>query len=151
MKKHTMWIAAGVIALVASGAVAQEEPTRGKAYFASAGPVSEKQMRSAMTNYQVALQSGNQGLVESALAHIAYLALSTQGQDFGELTECVEQLERSGSSAEIQYKASLTSLALRNPGLFKIEDADTYEYADQLFAALSGRLQHTFLVDAGRH
>jgi len=90
--------------------------------------------------YLAALASENDGVVESALAHVAMMKLVRPDAGCPALREAVERTARTADTQELQYKAYLTLRVLDDPGLFKGLERGGYAAADEFFGAAASRL-----------
>src|SRR6185369_532484 len=96
-------------------------------------------------NFAAALQSENDGAVESALALVARLKLSLPERRFVMIeSECV-RLITNGQTESIRYKAYLVLNLLGHPRMFATEARTSYPDANEMFTALANRLQVTDL------
>ena len=90
--------------------------------------------------YAAALASSNPGVVESALAHVAMIALTMPDSDMSAARACVAAIERKAPTRETRYKAWVVRSLMDNPKLFAGMAKAGYEDPDALFAALAGRM-----------
>jgi hypothetical protein len=112
--------------------------TKEHAYFGvSAAPTATNTVR-AERGYLACLTTENDGVMESALAHVAMMKLT--GSDCTMLESRVAGVARTAASPEIRYKAFLTGKVLTNPDVFGSLAMGSYETPDELFGAIASRL-----------
>jgi hypothetical protein len=85
-------------------------------------------------------------IVECGLAQIAMLKLAQPNCQNAMIKEKVDNLAMNGETPAIRYKAYITSMVFENPDLFVYEKYGNYECGDDLFRALSERMQQTILA-----
>ncbi len=90
--------------------------------------------------YTTALASTNRGIVESALAHVAMIALTIPDADMSSAKARVAEIEAKGGTEEVRYKAWVVRMSMENPNLFTGMARTGYEDPDALFAAMASRL-----------
>jgi hypothetical protein len=145
MKTYSMLLMAGLVLASASSAKGQDSVVPLSRYFARPDCSKIKDIKKVRQNYALGLVSDNDGVVESSLAHIAYISMCIPDFCTEEMQSNVSALSVAGRTAVIQYKAYLASLAIGSPKLFVQEACEKYENGEQLFTALSKRLQETLL------
>ncbi len=96
-------------------------------------------------SYALCLKSPVDGVVESALAHVTRLKLCRPELELGRIADILPELAREGRTPAIRYKASIASLVYDTPGLFVREQAEEFITVEDLYAALSNRLQSSLL------
>jgi len=132
-------------ALPAVGQPATIPGTDTEGYFSRPEKYRMMDVRKASRNYAKCLKSENDGIVESALAHVAYTRLILPTADLKDLREAVEGLTNADRSPVIRYKAYLASMVFVNPGLFTRTAATNYADGDEFFAAIAFQLRHSLL------
>jgi|GEM_PF-3065912 len=112
----------------------------GHTYFPDSATFACVNATNAAGSYRSALASKNIGVVESALAHVAMIALTVPACDVTKIEEAVAAIERRGSTEEIRYKAWLVRQLMDNREMFAGGTRGDYDGPDALFAALTGRM-----------
>ncbi len=138
MKKQMITLAAVTILMVAA-TVAQP------AYFSSREHHRTADLDKAAKNYAECLESCNTGVIESALAHAVQMKLYTPEKEFEVLHARVNSLAVNGCNPAIRYKAYIAGLVYDAPDLFKVEQGQKFENAEELFNSISKRLQVALL------
>ena len=146
MKRYTL--AAGLILGTASAMgqvprispVSQERPCiSSTAHYATAN------LAQAKKNFLWTLQSDNDGVVESALAHVAQMRILVPNEDMRDIEVALAQLSNNGRTPVIRYKGYLATQVFASPALFARAAAVDYASGDDFFAAVALRLQQTML------
>ncbi|MBX2989662.1 MAG: hypothetical protein KF749_00690 [Bacteroidetes bacterium] len=137
MKTKKMAYAVLVMSTLSVAAFSQ---TNSGTYFSEASSVRGANLAKAEKQYANCLKSANDGVVESALAHVALLKLMNPERDFALVAPAVDVVAGTNPSPEIRYKAYLVSNVLRNPELFSGEARTSYESPDELFSVLASRM-----------
>jgi hypothetical protein len=105
----------------------------------------DEYIQKAIKNYEAALSSSNNGLVESALAHLTYIQINFPQTDLTKIRATIADLAESGSTPVIRYKAYLATIVLQNPASImsglKAESSDS----NQFFSAVASKVQRTLL------
>lgn len=130
---------AAVIATMVLAATVSAQTTSVK-YFADESRYSSPNALRAERGYTVCLGSENDGVVESALAHITMMKLMKTTDDNKAVRTKVTVLARTASSPELRYKAFLTKSVLENPEMFKSMATTAYASPDELFGAVASRM-----------
>lgn len=94
------------------------------------------------------LQSINDGVVESSIAHIAFMVLVFPEIDRNSTIEKLEQLSLYGSTPGIRYKAYLANLVAGNASAFGRLLDQEYTDAEGFFIAIAQRAQAALLGEA---
>ncbi len=138
--------------LGASGAVAGGKESAGneRPYFSTPERCREIDLKKACQNYVAGLKSGNDGVVESTLAHVIRMKMCRKTDDFCDVKAVVDGLAVAGPTPGIRYKAYLASLVLDNPAWFSEECDKEYAGPEELFTSLAKRLDQTLLGSADR-
>ncbi len=95
--------------------------------------------------YAECLQTGNPGVIVSALGHAVRMKLFVPEVNCPGLHQQISSLAVFGRTPSIRYKAYLASLVFDSPQLFKEEGARQYKDTEDLFNAVAGRLQVALL------
>jgi hypothetical protein len=85
-------------------------------------------------------------IVECGLAQIAMLKLAQPNCKNAMIKDKIDDLAMNGETPAIRYKAYITSMVFENPGMFVYEKYGSYECGDDLFRALSKRMEQTMLA-----
>lgn len=128
--------AAVLAAMMMTATVHAGEP----GYFSESAKYTVANKTAAEKAYCASLKSDNEGVRESALAHVAVLELSTPEPGSREVRACVERIARTASSDELRYKAFLVGVVMEHPEIFRNLSRDGYAAPDELYAALASRL-----------
>ena len=150
MKTYSMLLMAGLLLAGSSGARAQDGNAEERSYFARPDCSKIKNVEKIRQNYLSALRSDNPGVVQSALAQVAYISMCMPDFSSGVMTATVASLAATGNTQAVRYRAYLTALAIENPGMFAAEREGKYENGEQLYSALSTRLQAALLSYSDR-
>jgi len=138
MKKQMITLAA-VTVLMAAATVAQPS------YFSSRERHNTTDLDKAAKKYAECLECGNNGVIESALAHAVQMKLYAPEKELDVLHAKINSLSVNGCNPVIRYKAYLASLVYDAPDLFKQEQEQKFDNAEELFSSVSNRLQVTLL------
>jgi hypothetical protein len=95
--------------------------------------------------YLAALKMDNDGVVEAALAHITRMKLYRPCETCKELVKKIHSLAVDGHTPAIRFRAYLASVAMDSPELFAREQRVEYRDPEEMFVALSTRLQTSLL------
>jgi hypothetical protein len=79
---------------------------------------STKTLKAALPNYYNALNSNNDGVIESAIENLVKLKIHAPDLDFSKVTKRLDQLTEQGNTSEIKYKAFIAYLYLENTERF---------------------------------
>jgi hypothetical protein len=109
-------------------------------YFSDSATYVRVGASNAARAYSAALASTNTGVVESALAHVAMIALTMPDSNMSTVKPRVAAIETRGFTKEVRYKAWVVRSLMDNPKLFAGMARSGYGDADALFAALAGRM-----------
>jgi hypothetical protein len=112
----------------------------GHNYFSDSASYARRGATKAAESYLSALSSTNNGVVESALAHVAMIKLTKPDCEMGSVKACVSSIERKGSTEEVRYKAWVVKTLMDNPELFAGIAKAGYKEPDALFAALASKI-----------
>lgn len=128
-------------------ATAQRTDTEG--YFSRIESYKTMDLPKTCKSYAHCLKSENDGIVESALAHIAYTRLVLPTADLKEIRGEMEKLANSDRTPVIRYKAYLASMVFTSPGMFTRTPDTRYKNGDEFFSAVDSQLRHSLLGDRG--
>ena len=112
---------------------------------AQAGTLTEKAIEKAEKNYLACLNSGNEGVVTTAIAEVVRLRLALPNRPMESIGHRLAELTVNGETAAIRYRAYLAGAALENPRLIPAAVAASASGNDDLFALIAARLQATLL------
>lgn len=143
MKKQMIALVV-VTALMAASAGAQQ------GYFSSRETHRSVDLDRAAQRYAECLESCNTGVIESALAQAIQMKLYAPEKGFDVLRQKVNSLSVNGGNPAIRYKAYLASLVYDDPELFKQEQGQKFDSAEDLFNSVSTRLQVALLGSQDR-
>jgi hypothetical protein len=121
-----------------------------KPYFSNIESHQRVDLRCASGRYLAALGTANEGVIESAMAHVVRMKMYRPNENFPDLRAAINSVAVVGPTAAIRYKAYLASLVLDNPAWFKEECGREYRNPTELFAALANRLEKALISHAGR-
>jgi hypothetical protein len=127
-----------VMMMLAATAKAQFAPER--AYFAKASYSQSINTARTEQSYLSCLRTGNDGVIESALAHVAMMKLTVPWNESKATMEKVGDVARTATSPEIRYKAFLTKAVLEDPRMFLGIASSGCNTPDELFSLLASRL-----------
>lgn len=138
-------ITAGLI-LAAATAMGQGRQTAAeRPCLSSKADYSVTRLDKARKNFIASLNSGNDGVVESAIAQVAHMRAMLPQVDLSDIEAAVDELANSGRTPVIRYKAYLAGLVFANPRMFSQEITVDYASGDEFFTAIASRLQQTLL------
>ncbi len=142
MKTYTM-VAASL--LIASATALGQDAQRGASRFASITSHSEEYVQNAAENYTLLLTSQNDGVVESATAHLTYLRMGSPGSDFSEARKAITKLADNGRTNVIRYKARLAMVVFDSPELFADGVRASSSDGNEFFLEIASKVQKTLL------
>jgi len=131
--------AAAVVAMMMVAVTVQAQNVS-TAYFGDPCRYEQIGMRKMERAYIAPLMSENEGVVESALAHVAMMKLLLPAANHDAVKEHVVRVARSAAAPELRYKAYLTGMVLDKPEMFREMPRQGYATADQLFGAVASTL-----------
>ena len=112
-----------------------------QSYFSDVVSCQAADLKKAEKNYLACLDSPNDGVLESGLAHIAMMKIFFPASAFPTLEQKVAELSVAGRTPTIRYKAYLTSAVFENPTAFALVAMAGYEDGEQLFKSLAAQMQ----------
>jgi hypothetical protein len=148
MKTFALVVAGG---LVLAGATAngfaggKTEDVPSRPYFSDSASHARIDVARAASKYKPCLTCGNEGAVESALAHVAWMKIMRPDADLNEMREILDQLSVAGSTPDIRYKAYLTFLIFDHPAMFAQLRNGVYSSSDDFYAAVAKTLRTNLL------
>jgi hypothetical protein len=142
MKVGTLLIAAMLCTTVAgkAGAYAGDLGHAAKAL----STMSERRIEIAKKSYLEALNSPNDGVVQSAIGILLQWRLINPQEDLSKLERKISDLALNGSSPAVRFKASLASLVIDNPAIVNF-DAASCEDCGELFDAITGSVRQMMI------
>lgn len=106
--------------------------------FSSAfGQTPEPNKERVVTNYTVALQSENPGVVESALFHSVLFKKTFNQHDSVQLMNGISYVYNNGMSKRLRHKAYLIHSLFTIPGLLESIDTEMFENEDVFYRTIS--------------
>ncbi len=142
MKVGTLLVAAMLCTTVAgkAGAYAGDLGHAAKALTT----MSENRIEKAKKSYLEALNSPNEGVVQSAIGIVLQWRLINPQEDLSKLERKISDLALNGSSPAVRFKASLASLVIDNPAVVNF-DAASCEDCGELFDAIAGSVRQMMI------
>jgi hypothetical protein len=110
-------------------------------YFSDLRYHQKANLEKAVDHFTECLKSSNEGVVESALAHIARMKLYLPERRFDSLAERICLLSTEGPTPRIRYEAYLVCSLFTTTALFSAESRMEFNDPGELFTALSRKLQ----------
>lgn len=101
------------------------------------GQTPEPNKELAATNYSVALQSENPGVVESALFHSVLFKKAFNQQDSVQILNGIAHVYNNGMSKRLRHKAYLIHSLLNIPGLLESVDTEVLENEEVFYRTVS--------------
>ncbi len=145
MKLSAIVLAAGLAVIGGASANAASAEDGDVPYFAIPNEQNTQKLDAALKSYAAALASDNEGLVESALAQVGFVAIWMPEQQFEDLREVVAKVANSGCSQSLRFKAYLIGMALESPRLFAHVRWADFRTTDEFYTALTRAMQVTLL------
>lgn len=142
---RTMVAVTAAALLLAGAASAQEQR-----YFPPADRYTPAAVVKLEKAYAPCLDCRNEGVIESALAQIAWAGLMTDAANVAGLRPAIDRLVTGNKPPAIRYRAYLVTVVLDHPQLFAGIAQRDYEDSGSLFAALSDRLRTTLATYSDR-
>ena len=135
--KAAAFALAMMVAVTASNA---QSMAAEQGYFADATKFEPALIGQAEKGYIDCLKSDNDGVVESALAHVAMIKLALPARGFKEVELQIARLVKNAATPELRYKAYVTLVVMQHPEIFGSVAQGDYRGSDELFGAMSSRL-----------
>jgi hypothetical protein len=101
---------------------------------------------SGKVNYMMALKSGNEGLMESALMHLMVLKIRAPQSDMMEAESTVNSLLVNSPEASTRYKASLALQVFADPRWFAEYVKGASDDVEGFYRNISVRLQQKYFA-----
>jgi hypothetical protein len=95
--------------------------------------------------FAISLNSGNRGVVESALAIATMIKMDLPTDELPMIRAKIENLSNSSRVPAIRYKACFAKAVFANPAKFKQEVVRQYNDSDEFFSAMDGTFNQTML------
>ncbi len=146
--KAVAMFAAAMVFMTAPAMQAQDKDD-GK-YFSEPAVYKSANIPAALKAFESCLTTENEGVQESAMAHLAMLKLVIPSVDAAEITHRLEWISTTAAAPGTRFKAYITSQVFRNPELFTKERDSNYQNGEELFNALAARLQSSLLSYRGQ-
>jgi hypothetical protein len=103
-----------------------------------------EQCKAALDNYYNALNSDNQGLLESAIERVVKLKMYSPGMDYAQIQEKLNELMDNGPTDVIKYKSFIAVLYIENPARFTwisaTQDSSKITTIDEIFARIENQI-----------
>lgn len=146
MKTYTV-IALGLTlaASMASGQESIRQDATERPHLSSTLSYTTTNLSKAKRGFVWTLKSNNDGVLESALAHIAKMRVVLPQEEMKEIEAVLGELASSGRTQVIRYKAYLATQVFASPSVFWEEAVAPHESSDEFFTAIASRLQATML------
>jgi len=140
MKQRIAVTAMAILVLAATTASAQP------GYFSSKEMHRTANFDKAINQYCASLRSENEGVVESALAHLVRMKLFVPELNCPEVPLAIRMVAVSGETPKVRHRAYLASLVFDSPAIFKAEGKQLYSGPDDLFSTIASRTNVAFLA-----
>ena len=112
--------------------------------------LSNKEITTAITNYNNNLKMENNGVIESTLYQILALAKRYPTADYSTITENLKTLSFDVQDDRIRFKAHLTYQALNNKALLESVAFTGFIFSHKVYAGLNEQLNRQYLAQAQR-
>jgi hypothetical protein len=149
MKSNARLFAAVLMTAVAVPASGQSTGNAAPNPSAPAVRYTETRVRSIEANYRACLASGNEGVVESAIAQCVKMKWAMPSEQLEDMRGSLGTLATGGRTAAIRYKAYLAGLVFDSPSIFTAESAQAYPMEEDLINAIGARAQEALLGHNG--
>jgi hypothetical protein len=133
------------LAMIALATVLATTATAQRPLFGNVKAHPPAHLVTAAARYVECLQSENDGVVASALAHAMWMKLGRPDMQFPNLRTEINALAVASPSESVRYRAHLASLVYDAPILFKGIESMDFERDVDLFAAVAGRVSYSLL------
>jgi len=121
--------------------------TRNERPFISRSAIYDSaRLQNARKNFIASLNSDNDGVVESSIAHVIHMRIALPHNDMTEIGRTLDDLATDGHGLVIRYKAYLATLVFDDPIAFRPVMGADYESGDAFFSAIASRLQKTMFT-----
>lgn|GEM_PF-4054454 len=108
--------------------------------------LSEHKLNRAINNCVMALNSNNDGLIESALFKIILFNHQFPNVNYDKIVSELDKLTLNGKSTRIRQKAFITKLYIENPDMFKNVKFLKTENDDENFKLITDKLESNIFV-----
>ncbi len=105
----------------------------------------DEYIQKAIKNYEAALNSSNDGVVESAIAHVTFMRIDLPKTDLKKIEATLTNLAEAGRTPVIRYKAYLASIVFESPSTFANALKTDAVESDQFFSVIASEVQRTLL------
>ncbi len=143
------WVLAVAVVAMSLRALAQDSPESAvsaeRAYFPDILTIQRANYERLEKLYAAALNSENEGVVESALAHVAMFKLMYPVRELSILHRAVERIMKSHASPAIRHQAYLVDVVYESPAMFAQAARTTYESPDELFDELAAQVHESIV------
>ena len=102
--------------------------------------ISEKAIERASANYYKALQSDNEGMIESAMTNIMIMKLYFPDKDYDQFIIKLSELTTEGTTKQVRYKAFIACNYLKHPERYNWIKKDTFQATSDFFNLFSEKL-----------
>ncbi len=119
----------------------QHDPPHSAAVWSYAEEYTQK----AIKNYAMALNSANDGVVESVIAHLTFLRIDLPQLDLKKIEATLINLAETGRTPVIRYKAYLANIVFESPASFVKSLNTEATNSDLFFSDIASQVQKTLL------
>lgn len=146
MKTYTI-VAAGLLlaSVSASGQPNQKAVLHGTGSYAVTPAYNEAYVQKAVKTYATLLNSDNDGVVASAIAHLALIKIDMPDVELDGVRAKIADLVESGRTPAIRYKAYLASIVFQTPEMFRGGSKVGSTVSDTFFREIASRAQTSLL------
>jgi hypothetical protein len=134
------------VLVVASLAAAQSQTDESVRTCAKMDQYRRLNMARFEPHYLVSLRHNLDAVTESALREVALIKLAQPGLEIPGVYDQICDLSEGGRSVAIRYKASLVRQVFDSPEMFVAEGWREYRTDEDVFTAISDRLQKSVLA-----
>lgn len=111
-----------------------------KNLFAEVEAAEQQKIKMVIKNYQKALESDNQGMIESAILNIMSLKYHYPDYDYSSLIESLESLENNDESKSIRFMSYIVKDYLLYPDRYTWIDQVPYEFYKDFYAVIAKKV-----------
>lgn len=141
MKSNSMVLAAVLMTAIASPGFGHPAADPTGKQVSPAKLYSEADIQRFEKNYRRCLVCANDGVVESAIANTVRMKWAVPSAHLDELKATLGSLAADGPTVAIRYKACLAEMVFDSPSTFAEQSGQKYAGDDELFTAITVRLQ----------
>lgn len=145
----TLAMVAAAMVFMAAPAM-QAQSTADEKYFPDPAVYKTANIPVALKAFYSCLTTNNEGVQESAMAHLTMLKLMMPSVAEEAITHRLEALSTDAPAPGTRFKAYIASQVYRTPELFANERENNYRNGEELFNALAVRLQSSLLSYGGQ-